>query len=235
MPLGRRRPIMRAAAVGTIAYQGSKRGAMAGAEQAQRTPAARPPRRHRPRRHRTRRSTRSTSWPHCTPAVSSPMRSSPRRRPRRSVSDDRRRAGPTRPALAAWAPVGHRRRPFAGPRSARRFSRTTCTASPTLIVRPGAHDVGQVLREEHALVGLVVGVDAAPGRQRPADRLARDGGVLIDVGDGASIAGLDDERGHRADLHPGPEVLVVGLQVHARRRRRWGESGSWARACPSRR
>jgi len=34
MPLGRRRPIMRAAALGTVAYQGSKRGAMAGQEQA---------------------------------------------------------------------------------------------------------------------------------------------------------------------------------------------------------
>jgi len=35
MPLGRRRPIMRAAAVGTVAYQGSKRGAMAAQNQAQ--------------------------------------------------------------------------------------------------------------------------------------------------------------------------------------------------------
>jgi hypothetical protein len=34
MPLGRRRPLMRAAAVGTVAYQGSKRGAMAGQQQA---------------------------------------------------------------------------------------------------------------------------------------------------------------------------------------------------------
>lgn len=34
MPLGRRRPIARAAVVGTVAYQGSKRGAEAGAEQA---------------------------------------------------------------------------------------------------------------------------------------------------------------------------------------------------------
>jgi len=34
MPLGRRRPIMRAAAIGTVAYQGSKRGAMAGQQQA---------------------------------------------------------------------------------------------------------------------------------------------------------------------------------------------------------
>ena len=40
MPLGRRRPIMRAAAIGTVAYQGSKRGAMAGQNQAQ---AAAPP------------------------------------------------------------------------------------------------------------------------------------------------------------------------------------------------
>jgi len=40
MPLGRRRPLMRAAAVGTVAYQGSKRGAMAGQNQAE---AAAPP------------------------------------------------------------------------------------------------------------------------------------------------------------------------------------------------
>jgi hypothetical protein len=40
MPIGRRRPLLRAAAVGAVAYQGSKRGAMAGQEQAQ---AAAPP------------------------------------------------------------------------------------------------------------------------------------------------------------------------------------------------
>jgi putative oligomerization/nucleic acid binding protein len=40
MPLGRRRPIMRAAAVGTVAYQGSKRGAMAGEAQAEQTAPA---------------------------------------------------------------------------------------------------------------------------------------------------------------------------------------------------
>jgi Short C-terminal domain len=34
MPMMRRRPLLRAAAVGTIAYQGSKRGAMAGQAQA---------------------------------------------------------------------------------------------------------------------------------------------------------------------------------------------------------
>jgi hypothetical protein len=34
MPLMRRRPLLRAAAVGTIAYQGSKRGAMAAQNQA---------------------------------------------------------------------------------------------------------------------------------------------------------------------------------------------------------
>lgn len=39
MPLGRRRPLMRAAAVGTVAYQGSKRGAQAAANEA----AAAPP------------------------------------------------------------------------------------------------------------------------------------------------------------------------------------------------
>jgi Short C-terminal domain len=31
MPIGRRRPIERAAVIGTVAYQGSKRGAQAGA------------------------------------------------------------------------------------------------------------------------------------------------------------------------------------------------------------
>ena len=35
MPLGRRRPIARAAVIGTVAYQGSKRGAEAGASEAQ--------------------------------------------------------------------------------------------------------------------------------------------------------------------------------------------------------
>jgi hypothetical protein len=35
MPFGRRRPIVRAAAVGTVAYQASKRGAAAGQEQAE--------------------------------------------------------------------------------------------------------------------------------------------------------------------------------------------------------
>ena len=41
MPLVRRRPLLRAAAVGTVAYQGSKRGAMAGQSQA--AQAAPPP------------------------------------------------------------------------------------------------------------------------------------------------------------------------------------------------
>jgi len=40
MPLGRRRPLVRAAAVGTVAYQGSKRGAEAGQNEAE---AAAPP------------------------------------------------------------------------------------------------------------------------------------------------------------------------------------------------
>jgi len=40
MPLGRRRPVARAAVIGTVAYQGSKRGAEAGASEAQ---AAAPP------------------------------------------------------------------------------------------------------------------------------------------------------------------------------------------------
>jgi Short C-terminal domain len=40
MPLGRRRPIARAAVIGTVAYQGSKRGAEAGENEAQ---AAAPP------------------------------------------------------------------------------------------------------------------------------------------------------------------------------------------------
>jgi hypothetical protein len=41
MPMMRRRPLLRAAAVGTVAYQGSKRGAMAGQNQA--AQAAPPP------------------------------------------------------------------------------------------------------------------------------------------------------------------------------------------------
>jgi hypothetical protein len=41
MPLGRRRPMVRAAAVGTVAYQGSKRGAEAGEAEAE--AAAAPP------------------------------------------------------------------------------------------------------------------------------------------------------------------------------------------------
>jgi hypothetical protein len=41
MPIGRRRPILRAAAVGAVAYQGSKRGAMAAQDQA--AQAAPPP------------------------------------------------------------------------------------------------------------------------------------------------------------------------------------------------
>jgi hypothetical protein len=40
MPLGRRRPIARAAAIGTVAYEGSKHGAQAGENEAQ---AAAPP------------------------------------------------------------------------------------------------------------------------------------------------------------------------------------------------
>jgi hypothetical protein len=45
MPFGRRRPIVRAAAVGTVAHQASKRGAAAGQEQAeeQAQPADAPP------------------------------------------------------------------------------------------------------------------------------------------------------------------------------------------------
>jgi uncharacterized membrane protein YebE (DUF533 family) len=45
MPMMRRRPLLRAAAVGTIAYQGSKRGAMAGQSQAAQAapPQAAPP------------------------------------------------------------------------------------------------------------------------------------------------------------------------------------------------
>jgi hypothetical protein len=41
MPIGRRRPLVRAAAVGTVAYQGSKRGAEAGEAEAE--AAASPP------------------------------------------------------------------------------------------------------------------------------------------------------------------------------------------------
>jgi len=41
MPMMRRRPLLRAAAVGTVAYQGSKRGAMAAQSQA--AQAAPPP------------------------------------------------------------------------------------------------------------------------------------------------------------------------------------------------
>jgi Short C-terminal domain len=44
MPMMRRRPLLRAAAVGTVAYQGSKRGAMAGQNQAaQQAPPPPPP------------------------------------------------------------------------------------------------------------------------------------------------------------------------------------------------
>lgn len=43
MPMMRRRPLLRAAAVGTVAYQGSKRGAMAGQNQAAQQEAAPPP------------------------------------------------------------------------------------------------------------------------------------------------------------------------------------------------
>jgi Short C-terminal domain len=48
MPMMRRRPLLRAAAVGTVAYQGSKRGAMAAQNQAAQaapapSPAAPPP------------------------------------------------------------------------------------------------------------------------------------------------------------------------------------------------
>ncbi len=40
MPLGRRRPVVRAAAVGTVAYQGSKRGAQAAEREAEAAPPA---------------------------------------------------------------------------------------------------------------------------------------------------------------------------------------------------
>jgi Short C-terminal domain len=43
MPMMRRRPLLRAAAVGTVAYQGSKRGAMAGQNQAAQAEQAPPP------------------------------------------------------------------------------------------------------------------------------------------------------------------------------------------------
>lgn len=43
MPMMRRRPLLRAAAVGTVAYQGSKRGAMAGQNQAAQPPPSPPP------------------------------------------------------------------------------------------------------------------------------------------------------------------------------------------------
>jgi hypothetical protein len=43
MPMMRRRPLLRAAAVGTVAYQGSKRGAMAGQNQAAQAAAPPPP------------------------------------------------------------------------------------------------------------------------------------------------------------------------------------------------
>ena len=43
MPMMRRRPLLRAAAVGTVAYQGSKRGAMAGQNQAAPPPPPPPP------------------------------------------------------------------------------------------------------------------------------------------------------------------------------------------------
>jgi Short C-terminal domain len=43
MPIGRRRPVVRAAALGTVAYQGSKRGAMAGQNEAAEAAAPPPP------------------------------------------------------------------------------------------------------------------------------------------------------------------------------------------------
>src|ERR1700691_1305805 len=43
MPMMRRRPLLRAAAVGTVAYKGSKRGAMAGQNQAAEAAAPQPP------------------------------------------------------------------------------------------------------------------------------------------------------------------------------------------------
>ena len=43
MPLGRRRPVVRAAALGTVAYQGSKRGAQAAENEAQNAAPPPPP------------------------------------------------------------------------------------------------------------------------------------------------------------------------------------------------
>ena len=43
MPMMRRRPLLRAAAVGTVAYQGSKRGAIAGQNQAMQAEQQAPP------------------------------------------------------------------------------------------------------------------------------------------------------------------------------------------------
>ena len=43
MPMMRRRPLLRAAAVGTVAYQGSKRGAMAAQNQAAQAEQVAPP------------------------------------------------------------------------------------------------------------------------------------------------------------------------------------------------
>jgi Short C-terminal domain len=40
MPLGRRRPVVRAAAIGTVAYQGSRRGEEAAQNEAQAAPPA---------------------------------------------------------------------------------------------------------------------------------------------------------------------------------------------------
>ena len=76
MPLGRRRPIARAAVIGTVAYQGGKRGAQAGEDEAQAAAppeaAAAPPARRLLRRllrPRTRPCRRSTSLPSSTRAV----------------------------------------------------------------------------------------------------------------------------------------------------------------------
>ena len=43
MPMMRRRPLLRAAAIGTVAYQGSKRGAIAGQNQAMQAEQQAPP------------------------------------------------------------------------------------------------------------------------------------------------------------------------------------------------
>ncbi len=43
MPMMRRRPLLRAAAIGTVAYQGSKRGAIAGQNQAAQAEQQAPP------------------------------------------------------------------------------------------------------------------------------------------------------------------------------------------------